>query len=95
MTHPTERLRHARQRGLEDYTDRDGQLHRYYVALDYALCGERVGRRESLPHGDFRKLLDPQNDGQLDPSLVPLCLRCIDRMDPPPQRPPWRRRRDF
>ena len=32
MTHPTERLRHARQRGLEDYTDRDGRLHSYYVA---------------------------------------------------------------
>ena len=46
MTHPTEPLHHARQRGLEDYIDRDGRFHRYYTGLDYALCGELVGRMD-------------------------------------------------
>ncbi len=94
MTTQPERLRHARQRYLDDYMDDDGQVHRYYVFGDYAMCGELVGARDSLPYGDFGKLVELQNVGQLDPTLIPLCSRCIDRIDPPPQRPPWRRRRE-
>ena len=84
MTTRPERLRHARQQGLDDY----------YSFQDYAMCGERVGARDSLPYVDFRKLAEVQNADQLDPALIPLCPRCIDRMDPPTQRPPWRRRRE-
>ena len=93
MSYPTEPLRHARQPGLEDYTDRDGRVHRYYQYGDYAMCGKRVLARHTLPHSDFRSLMDLQNDAQMDPALVPLCPRCIDRVDPPPPARPWRRGR--
>ena len=57
------------------------------------MCGERVGERDSLPNEDFRKLMDLQNVGRLDPTLIPLCKRCIDRVDLAPPAPPWRPRR--
>ena len=62
MTTRLERLRHARQPSLYDY----------YSFQDYAMCGERVGGRDSLPYGDFRKLAELQNAGQFDPALTPL-----------------------
>ena len=93
MTHPTEPLRHARQRGLEDYTDRDGQIHRYYQFGDLVLCGERVHALHTLAHAEFHTLSDLQKAGQMDPALVPLCPRCIECMDPPPPARPWRRGR--
>ena len=73
MSTGSKRLRHARQRGLDDYY---GQIVR-----DYALCGERVGAWDSLPHADFQTLCELATAGQLDPAVIPLCRDCMAAMD--------------
>ena len=64
MTRRPERIRHARQPGLDDYYG--------LTVRDYSLCGELAGARDSLPYTDFRKLVEFQNADQLDPDLIPL-----------------------
>ena len=73
MTTRPKRLRHARQRGLDDYY---GQIVR-----DYALYRERVGTWDSLPRADFRTLFEIATAGQLDPAVIPQCRDCMAAMD--------------